>query len=253
MDKKVNINYTKINKSIQTVESINEFLNNSNLISYFEEMERYFREINFEHANCLNYKESFDAIYGDIEDVKQKMQELEVLLVKASNTSVIDEDNDKNDGKKKNFFKSLVAKINVDELDIKDTIPIQNYNQNPETSNENNGLGFNTVPVGVAIGTAGVIGSIGTVALNEIYDRNRRKPKKKFEYNEYNVSETFNNDEDYKGMLSEDYYGSATLIDGGIKPYVANRNKRTTDVVYNFSDETKLPDYDDEEEEDTDN
>lgn len=244
MDKKVNINYTKINKSIQTVESINELLTNSNLVSYFEEMERYFREINFEHANCLNYKESFDAIYGDIDEIKRKMQELEVLLVKASNTNKEDVLEVK-DEKKKGFFKSLVAKINVDELDIKDTIPIQNPVDNPETSYDNSTGGINTVPIGVAIGTAGVIGSIGTVALNEIYDSNRRRPKKKFEYNDYNVSDTFNNDDDYKGMLSDDYYGSATLIDGGVKPYVANRSNRATDTVYNMDDNAKLPDYDD--------
>ena len=247
MDNKVNINYSKINNSIHVVEDINELLKNANIVSYFEEMERYFRELNFEHANCLNYKESFDLIYGDIDEIKRKLEELEVLLVNASNTTKEEEATPK---KKKGFFRSLAAKINIDELDIKDTIPIQNNNQNPETSNDGPFSGVNTVPIGVAIGTAGVIGSVGTIALNEIYDNNRRKPKKRFEYNDYNVSDTFNNDDDYKSMLSEDYYGNATLIDGGVGHYVANRNNRASDAVY--TNETNLPEYDDVSDESTD-
>ena len=129
MDNNVNINYDKVNSSSKVLTSINELLKSVDLVSYFEDMESYFRELNFVHANCLNYKESFDTIYTDIECIKRRVDELETCLLSIDQTAaeVIQRSSDNNGKKNKgNFFKSLAAKINVEELDIKDTIPVQN-------------------------------------------------------------------------------------------------------------------------------
>ena len=235
MEKDINVNYDKVHSSIQTMSSINELLNSVDLESYFEEMEKYFREINFEHANCLNYKESFETIYSNIDIIKRKSSELENTLIGIENN---------NTNSKDNFLKSLAAKINVDELDIKNTIPVQNQ---VIENNEQSGPGVNTVPIGVAIGTAGVIGSVGAVAINEMYDKNKNKPKKRMEFNDYNVDETFNNDEDYKSMLTEDYFGSATVSFDQNKPYKANRKTRSADMSYFSDGDSSLPDLDDSE------
>jgi len=258
MNNKVYINYEKLNKTIDVLSYIDDILSTTDLTTDFEDMESYFREINFEHANCIKYKESFDIIYNDFDVIRKRVNELKNSLV---NTSVINKNNEKelsyeikNNGKDfgsslRRIKNTLLAELNnynnTNTEDGNNVTTIPSPATTPQVEQKDTGY-LDTLPIGVAIGTAGVVGSIGTVLFNEYYLANKNKPQKKMEFDQYNVSETFNNDDDYKSMVTNDYFKTPTMYGSGESSghYSAARRNNTKNVV--FSDEVEsevnLPD-----------
>lgn len=90
MDKEGYIDLERISKSVETLSSIENLINLVNLDDNFEDIEKNFRQINFEHANCLSYKESISQVYSDLEHVKRRINELAEALrrTKANYTNI---------------------------------------------------------------------------------------------------------------------------------------------------------------------
>lgn len=90
MDKEGYIDLERISGSVETLSSIENLVNLVNLDDNFEDIEKKFRQINFEHANCLSYKESLSQIYSDLEHIKRKVNELAEALrrTKANYTNI---------------------------------------------------------------------------------------------------------------------------------------------------------------------
>ena len=62
MSKEGHVDLERISNSIETLSSVENIVNLVNLEDNFEDIEKCFRQINFEHANCLSYKEPLDVI-----------------------------------------------------------------------------------------------------------------------------------------------------------------------------------------------
>lgn len=256
MNDKVYINYDEIEGSINTLSYIDDILSTTDLTTDFEDMESYFRDINFEHANCIKYKEAFDAIYDDLDYIRKKINQLKESLISAS---IINKNNEKEIAENLNNCGPYVASLRSVKrfllAEIEKFGTDENVTTIPAPTTEEKDTGYiNTLPIGVAIGTAGIVGSIGTILFNEYYLANRNKPQKKMEFEQYNVSDTFASDDDYKSMVTNDYFKTPSMygVSESNGAYSAHRRNNDKNVI--FSDEVEsevnLPDVDEDDEND---
>ena len=99
---------------------------------------------------------------------------------------------------------------------------------------------INTVPIGIAIGATGIVGSIGAVVVNEKYGR-KNKNKELEEVDD----DVFDNDND------DNYYQKdEENIEYDASPYMASRQQREVDRYY--GNEIRLEEDDDFKEADKD-
>ena len=69
-----------LNGSIETISGVQNLINSVDLTESFNELENYFRKINFEHSYCINYKKPLEIIYGNLNDIKNKINKLSEVL-----------------------------------------------------------------------------------------------------------------------------------------------------------------------------
>ena len=285
MNKEGNIDLERISGSIETLSSIENLVNLVDLAENFEDMEKSFRQINFEHSNCLNYKESLQLIYSDIDFVKRKINELaEALRRTKANYTNISSFSEEDIKEFTNIYKSTPASEGLAKLvgtneqfslkskittafatQITDNNEMQtmtepNYNQPNYNQNNNNG-NVTTIPTPdttpqttkepidtLPIGIAiGATGIAGSIGAVIVDDIYRKKEKKQ-KYTSKNdiYFEEYNEDD----ILEEDYDYDQIRKDPGIAqgPYRAARLEREADRFYgNQLDKFNLLDDDEDE------
>lgn len=259
MNKEGHIDLERISSSIETLTSIENIVNLVDLSDNFEDIEKCFRQVNFEHANCLNYKESLELIYADLEIIKRKINELAEALRKTKlNYTKI---NSFTDGDIKEFteiYKTTPASEDLSKLVGTDvrvnlsslTMDLNGQNSGnvttiptPDTTPQEQEP-INTVPIGIAIGATGVAGSIGAVIVDDIYTRRDKKSKK------VSKDDVYIEDYDEDNIVEEKYDYDRIRKSSGIAqgPYRAARLEREADRFYGSElQKLNLENNDDEE------
>lgn len=221
-----------LEESLKTIYDIQNLVNNTNLSSSFEELEKYFRNINFEHAYCINYKEPLEIIYSDLNDIRSDINRIsEIATVVSNSYSSIDTSNDKLSNLIKNAKTSMndVQDQNITKIDP--PVPEQTMEKKP----------YSTIPIGLAIGATGIAGSVGAVVVNEKYGP---------EIAESEVEEYHDLNDDNPDF---DVNETSEKKEEEISPYHASRISREADKYYGNSNEIDLEDYDDSDTQNFDN
>ena len=246
MNNNMYIDFDKVNDSLETLLSLYDCMNNVDLKCSFKDLESYFDTINLEHDNCLNkYNSYFNEIYENIDKIKNKIDSLyENLNITINRFSNIEDQSSENisdiqelyrknrlDYSSKNIkrkFDTSIGEVTV--LDNGYTTYQNNtdYNvipsNNQPTQQSNNSI--NTIPIGIAIGAAGIVGSIGSVIIDEKYGKvKRKKPVILEDYTEEEVEVG-----DYGYPEKEEYYGRKKIMSS--TPYRASRTERESDRHY---------------------
>ena len=253
MNREGHIDLERISHSVETLTSIENVINLVDLSDNFEDMEKCFRQINFEHANCLNYKEPLDIIYADLEIIKRKINELADALRKTKlNYTNISSFTDKDIKEFSEIYKDTPASEDLSKLvGTKNTFSLSDLaadisGQNnittipaPETTPVPEKEPINTVPIGVAIGATGIAGSIGAVIVDDIYSKRDKKYKK------VKRDDVYIEDYDEADIIEENYDYDKIRKSSGIAqgPYRAARFEREADRFYgNQLDKMQLSD-----------
>ena len=227
MDYKVNIDLDRVNDTLNTLDTLENVFHQIDFSLAFDDMNQYFRTINFEHGNCLVYKDLLDSIYDDLDYIKRKMYELNIttheVATSYQNLEELTSDKLKRllqmyDGT--SFKNAILSDINSSDVTV---IP----NAQPEQTNNDV---IDTVPIGIAIGATGIVGSVGAVVVNEMYGQKEKVPKRPEEdhFEEYRVHK----DDDYSYSLKNDTYQTTDYFGGEVKPYSANRKEREANRFY---------------------
>lgn len=255
----------KLNKSVETISGIEDCISSRDLSEGFSILENYFRDINFEHGNCLKYKEDIELILNNINQIKRKVSNLADALITTTenygdiesidskdikeltsiyNNTPASENLGKLVDKANQFRKDLATDLNPPTNNVgqqsnqqvttqDSSVGINNnnaYNQNnnvttipqEEPIEEYTTKTINTVPIGIAIGAAGIVGSIGAVVVNEKYGR-KTKGRQLEEID----------DDDLEIDNSDNYYQSdEENAEFDAKPYMASRQQREADKYY---------------------
>ena len=242
MNKEGYIDLEKISVSIETLSSIENVVNLVDLSDNFEDIEKCFRQLNFEHANCLKYKDSLSTIYADLELIKRKINELvEALKRTKLNYTKINSFSEKDIKEFTEIYKATPASEDLSKLvgtqntfslsDLAAKLPNQEVTTVPlpETTPAQTNEPVNTVPIGIAIGATGIAGSIGAVIVDDIYSKREKYHKVKSE-------EVYLEDykEDTDDIIEDDYYTKKPSKSKGIAqgPYRAVRLDRESDRYY---------------------
>lgn len=262
MNKEGHIDLDQISHSINTLTSLENIINSVDLADFFEEIEKEFKQINFEHSSCINYKESLGIIYSDLEKIKKQINELTDALRRTKNNYATI--NTFSEGDIKEFteiYKTTEARAellklvgNAKQVDVNsltaDIAGSINNNTStvttiptpaPTTPQEESKI-VDTVPIGVGIGVTGIAGSIGAVIVDDMYQK-KEKTNKVVENNDVYV-------EDYKEDVptepEEGYNYNKIRDELGIVqgPYRAARLNRESDRYYGGEIAKKLEDDD---------
>lgn len=261
MSKKGTIDLEKISSSAETLSSIENVINVVDLSSNFADIEKILRQINFEHANCMNYKEPMELIYSDLERIKRKINVLaEALRRTKTNYSKINSFSEEDIKEFRDIYKETPASEDLSKLvgDVKQgdftsiaksmttDLPEDNNHVTsiplPEDENvssvpmpdpvvEEKGP-IDTLPIGIAIGATGIAGSIGAVVVDDIYSKkekqNRRIDKSDIYIDEYEENNALEDSDAYYASkkLKEESMG---VVQG---PYRAARFEREADRYY---------------------
>ena len=222
-----------LDNSIKTIYEIQNLVNNTNIAASFEELEKYFRKINFEHSYCINYKESIETIYADLNDIRRDINRIsEITTVVKNSYKELDEDKTTKDTVKSILRKATTSINDGSEENItriEQPTPEQSLQKKP----------YSTIPIGLAIGATGIAGSVGAVIVNEKYGPEIAE-KEVEEYHDLNDDNPdFEVDEVPKKEEEE------------VTPYHASRSFREADSYYGSSaDDLDLDSYDDSDDED---
>lgn len=257
MNKKGTIDLEKISSSAETLSSIENVINVVDLSSNFGDIEKILRQINFEHANCINYKEPMELIYADLEAIKRKINILAEALRKTKTSySKINSFTDEDIKEFREIYKETPASEDLSKLvgDVKQgdftsiaktmtaDLPEENQVSSIPLPDENNVTTIptpepvveqepiDTLPIGIAIGATGIAGSIGAVIVDDIYTKKEKEERRKSRKGIYV--------EDYEEdnlLESDGYYASNKLQEesGAVSgPYRAARFEREADRYY---------------------
>ncbi len=274
MDKQGHIDLERISSSIETLSSIENVINIVNLSDNFDDIEKCFRQVNFEHSNCLSYKESLDTIYQDLEFIKKRINELSDALRKTkanyTNITTFSEEEIKEFSslyKTSDSGKELAKLVGTENtFSLKDLATnLEGTNNNvttipaptPETTPmyEQQSEPINTIPIGIAIGATGIAGSIGAVIIDDMYGGKKsgkyKNRKKRISDDELDIDD-YNEDDIIEENYDYDQIRKATGAETG--SYRAARLTREADRFYgNELDKMELEDdeeYIDEDDDD---
>lgn len=207
------IDIEKINGSIETLSSIESLVNYNNLAINFEEMDEYFKKINFEHANCLYYRDYLDKIYESLEFIKRRINELNEYLRNSGESYAKINDSTKKD--LSDISKDLANGVKNSLDGNITTIP-----KAPEPLEETKPP-INTLPIGVAIAATGIAGSVGAVIIDEKYR------EKEIDQEEVDIDV-----DEYKEPINEENKEKEIPEIDVIEPYKAVRREREADKYY---------------------
>ncbi len=140
MSKEGHVDLERISNSIETLSSVENIVNLVNLEDNFEDIEKCFRQINFEHANCLSYKEPLDVIYQDLNNIKRKVNELSDALRRTKiNYTTINTFSDKDIKEFSKLFKGSSSSEELAKLvGTKNSFKITDLNTELNIQNNNN-------------------------------------------------------------------------------------------------------------------
>lgn len=224
-----------LDNSIKIIYEIQNFVNNTNIAASFEELEKYFRKINFEHSYCINYKESIETIYADLNDIRRDINRIsEITTVVKNSYKELDEDKSTKDAVKSILRKATTSINDGSEENItriEQPTPEQSLQKKP----------YSTIPIGLAIGATGIAGSVGAVVVNEKYGPEIAE----LEVEEYHDLNDDNPDFDVNETPEKE--------EEEISLYHASRTSREADKYYGNDNEIDLEDYDDSDTQDFDN
>lgn len=250
MDNKVYIDIERISDSLETLTSIENIVNYTDLASNFDELDQYFKKINFEHANCLYYKDHLDDIYDNLDTIKRKINELTEYLRKTKISYESTNEITIKEHKKEISTSSLATSLHKALENEVTKIPPEQTITKQETSQP-----INTVPIGIAIGATGVAGSVGAVVVNELYGGN---------YEEYELEDYVDNEELPDLMVEkpkkktekkqikepENQVEESNFTGDYVEPYQAVRREREADKYY--GNQLQNLELDDDEEDNSD-
>lgn len=247
MDNNVYIDIEKVSKSADILTSLESLINYNDLANNFDEIDDYFKKINFEHANCIYYKDSLDIIYDNLEYIKRRINELAETLRKAKiDFSKVNELTSKEINETIKGASSLSTNIigtnisNSIENDITVIPPEPSIPQEAEHQIQSQPI--NTVPIGIAIGATGIAGSIGATIVNGLYGNNEEYELEDYDESLEIVEERRIDENNAPNIKVEEY----------IEPYKAVRREREADKFYGnqfqdiILDDDKENDNDDE-------
>ena len=220
----------RIAGSVETLQSIDNCLHQKNLQSIFMDIEQMLKEWNFEHGNYLDtYKESIGMISNELLKVEQDINNLSFALERTTQLLTSEEEKTVQDIQELSPFYerkigensilntriTVIPTVKNASSDIAEVIASGIQEQKAPTHTE-----IDTIPIGIGIGVAGVVGAAGAV----IYDS--LKPKTDdFEYFTPNknekTQEVYQHTNEYETNVFEDP-----------TPYYAVRNKEVIRKFY---------------------
>ena len=179
------INIELVKDSYETLSTVENLVNYADLAGNFYDMEEYFRQINFEHDNCIDYRESLDDILSNLDYIRKKTNQLVDSLNQVCVNYGDSNNISSNDIKE---IKNIYKEINSDNTQLRtddSAVSVKSFTGAIANSNGADGdttitrIQSNpsvqsrgtksTIPIGIGIGVAGVTGAIGTVVVNEKY------------------------------------------------------------------------------------
>jgi len=164
----------KVQSTVETLKSIDTCLSNKDLNSSFYEMEDLLNKINFEHGNFSStYKETLGIMEEEVKRIKKDIYNLGYGIEKASSILMNEKDKTVRDIQElsNEFGESLGVGI-PSNSPLRVLLKKNNANGIAEVitagveQEETSSYQINTVPLGIGIGVAGVVGAVGAI----IYD-----------------------------------------------------------------------------------
>jgi hypothetical protein len=240
MAKTVKLDIDKIVKSYETVESIENCVSAHNFHEYFFDMEDYIDEVNLKHDKCFSgYQDRIYEIIESIDKIKNKINLLSDSLRKTV---------DKN-SRLTDLSKEQAAKVNRQaNLDVqyRDTLSPVNNDSSKEIipvptptieEQKQEGLfpeGYDTTPIGLGIGAAGITGAIGAVVIDSMMPKSAKKQQPKYEIDDDDI----NDYRDYEIADEAEEKPIVSLkIDPSMTSYQASRNHESMKKFYNDEEE----------------
>jgi hypothetical protein len=167
---------SKIDDTLETLKSIDSCLSNKDLKESFFEMEDLLNRLNFEHGNfTTTYKETLDIIENELSKIKKDIYSLGFGIERTSEVLTDEREKTVRDIQElsSDYGSSLGIGVPSDSPlkvflkrensgDIAEVITTGIQEQQEPSSHDE----INTVPVGIGIGVAGVVGAAGAI----IYD-----------------------------------------------------------------------------------
>lgn len=240
MAKTVKIDIDKIVKSYETVESIETCVSNHNFHDYFFDMEDLIDEVNLKHDKCFSgYQDRIYEIIESIDKIKNKINLLSDSLRKTveQNNRITDlavEQSSKviRQSNSEVQYRNSMSPVNNDSS--QEIIPIPTPTIE-ETQKE--GLfpeGYNTTPIGLGIGAAGITGAIGAVVIDSMMPKSAKKTQPKYEIDDDDI----NDYRDYEiADEAEEKPVVSLKIDPSMTSYQASRNRESMKKFYDDEEE----------------
>ena len=257
------IDKERLNSSIETLNSIDNCLNNRNLSNDFIDIEEIIKNINFNHNNCISdYKDKMNYILEELEMLKKDINNLSnsmtITVKEFSNVDEFKTDdidnifsyfNNNTDTGTLSVNNNLKVANNIDLFrenisTLKDSIKSNDINlineigTNIADVSDNN---INTVPIGLGIGAAGITGAVGAVIVDS---KNKARNESLYQYKpeeeiRYDMEEMNYSNEEHKEKTYDDIEEpkSEPIVETKkeeeiITPYSANRDKEKADKFY---------------------
>ena len=236
MAKEVRLDIDKIVKSYETVESIETHVSTHNFHEYFFDMEDLIDEVNLKHDKCFSgYQERVYEIIESIDKIKNKINLLSDSLRKTidKTTKLTDLSIEQTSRLNKQAtsdvqYRESLSQVNNDSSQEIISIPTPTIE---ETKQE--GLfpeGYNTTPIGLGIGAAGITGAIGAVVIDSMMPKSAKKQQPKYEIDDDDI----NDYRDYEIADEAEEKPIVSLkIDPSMTSYQASRNHESMKKFYN--------------------
>ena len=236
MAKEVRLDIDKIVKSYETVESIETHVSTHNFHEYFFDMEDLIDEVNLKHDKCFSgYQERVYEIIESIDKIKNKINLLSDSLRKTIDKTTKLTDLSMKQTSKLNRqatsdvqYRESLSQVNNDSSQEIISIPTPTIE---ETKKE--GLfpeGYNTTPIGLGIGAAGITGAIGAVVIDSMMPKSAKKQQPKYEIDDDDI----NDYRDYEIADEAEEKPIVSLkIDPSMTSYQASRNHESMKKFYN--------------------
>ena len=236
MAKEVRLDIDKIVKSYETVESIETHVSTHNFHEYFFDMEDLIDEVNLKHDKCFSgYQERVYEIIESIDKIKNKINLLSDSLrktidkiTKLTDLSIEQTSKLNRQATSDVQYRESLSQVNNDSSQEIISIPTPTIE---ETKQE--GLfpeGYNTTPIGLGIGAAGITGAIGAVVIDSMMPKSAKKQQPKYEIDDDDI----NDYRDYEIADEAEEKPIVSLkIDPSMTSYQASRNHESMKKFYN--------------------
>lgn len=205
MKKEEYVDLEKITKSLEVLSSMDNIMNYGSLDAFITDIEELFRQINFEHANCLKYKEQIDSIDFTLQTIKRKIFELTNSLRSTQLSYGGINSYDAND------VKELIAN-NRFKFTNNMTTSLSDISKEIESNP------IDPLPIAMAVGVTGIAGTLGAVVMDKYYSKKEEDAKpKELELESY-FDGVIDDDSSYKSTtrrkkeeLAEEETGSVSV------------------------------------------